>query len=253
MAGDPWPAPFLVQRGGVAHVKVGRGRPPRVVLGVRGQVQARSVAVREAVAGAVFVGERPEAERGVVSECRRKVTHAEDGTEAAQLAGWPGPARSGGDAGLLDAGQRGEHRSHRGDLFSRYPLFELAVDGLDPAQHRCHDLFPPVRQLEADPAAVVGVRLAVQIAPVDQKVDYLAHGLFGYPKIGREVLPRPARGVDPGQDQRPVPRQVVHPDRVQLCPDRLRVRAAGGSNQGGGGELGPVVGHAGGRYRQDSC
>ena len=216
------------------------------VPGVSLQMQADPVPVREAVAGAFLVGERLEAERAVVSQRRPQVAHREDGIEAAQQAGWPGPARSGDDVGLLDSGQRAERRAQGADLFRRHDGFELAVDRLDPAQHRCHHVFAAFGRRQTDPPAVVGVRLAFQIAPVDQKVDYLAHSLLGHPQLGRQVVPRPARGVDPGQDERAVPRQVVNPDRVQLRPDGLRVRPAGRSHQGRGGKLAPVaVGHAG--------
>jgi hypothetical protein len=44
--------------------------------------------------------------------------------------------------------------------------------------------------------------------------------------VGRQVPSGAARGADPGQDERPVPGQVVQAGGVQLRPDGAGVSAA---------------------------
>ena len=66
--------------------------------------------------------------------------------------------------------------------------------------------FADVVVVVLDPPAVVGVGATFEITLVDKDVHELANGLLRNAKFGQKILPRPAGGVYPRQDEDAVPR-----------------------------------------------
>jgi hypothetical protein len=141
-----------------------------------------------------------------MSQGGSEVANRENGAETQEPTEGAPPACPSRNGVNFDFRQGDERRSHRCDLLGGHPLGKLAVDCFYRTHGGLNHLLAPFGQLEGDPPAVVGVGATFEITLVDKEVHELANGLLRNAKFGQKILPRPAGGVYPRQDEDTVPR-----------------------------------------------